>query len=399
MRMDFNITEILKAVHGGDELVEEMSSGLLSPKTRKRVVNTLVSCLIEKHGKHPPKDVKMLMTKAIMAEFPSLDNEDGDGHLAWYTPGICGHDASGLLENRLRNLRKRNLCEKAVTSLKEIPKPNLVSTVDLALSEDMPEDADMTAMINWLKHHNAPAQQVTEMMKQTCRYRANKIRTEKERPLRELLKEYPRLIDTDGMVEQDFRILFPELCDSLYMKWPGFCTKVIQYADRQLKWRPLLNLRGMTDGDDEESNVALQLLGLLFPTGSQRTAGRKGPDKRATVEEALQSFIQIEEIGTNIPTFLEGNKQTQPFILALGERKSPEQLFVVVEGQTVSCSSLLHAVDVCFKLFYLLDVHYPWQCSNTWDFVQKFIYGIGDGKGKGRSASAVTLLCNYLKAK
>lgn len=46
-----NITEILKAVHGGDELVEEMSSGLLSPKTRKRVVNTLVSCLIEKHGK------------------------------------------------------------------------------------------------------------------------------------------------------------------------------------------------------------------------------------------------------------------------------------------------------------------------------------------------------------
>ncbi|XP_071817600.1 uncharacterized protein [Apostichopus japonicus] len=161
-------------------------------------------------------------------------------------------------------------------------------------------------------------------------------------------------------VEQDFRILFPELCDSLYMKWPGFCTKVIQYADRQLKWRPLLNLRGMTDGDDEESNVALQLLGLLFPTGSQRTAGRKGPDKRATVEEALQSFIQIEEIGTNIPTFLEGNKQTQPFILALGERKSPEQLFVVVEGQTVSCSSLLHAVDVCFKLFYLLDVHYPW---------------------------------------
>lgn len=64
----------------------------------------------------------------------------------------------------------------------------------------MPEDADMTAMINWLKHHNAPAQQVTEMMKQTCRYRANKIRTEKERPLRELLKEYPRLIDTDGMV-------------------------------------------------------------------------------------------------------------------------------------------------------------------------------------------------------
>lgn len=51
-------------------------------------------------------------------------------------------------------------------------------------------------------------------------------------------------------VEQDFRILFPELCDSLYMKWPGFCTKVIQYADRQLKWRPLLNLRGMTDGGE-----------------------------------------------------------------------------------------------------------------------------------------------------
>lgn len=38
------------------------------------------------------------------------------------------------------------------------------------------------------------------MMAKTCRYRIGRIKTEKDRPLQELLNEYPRLIDTDGMV-------------------------------------------------------------------------------------------------------------------------------------------------------------------------------------------------------
>lgn len=46
-----NIHETLKSVSGGALLIEEMTTGIIGPKTRKRVVNTLVSDLIMKHGK------------------------------------------------------------------------------------------------------------------------------------------------------------------------------------------------------------------------------------------------------------------------------------------------------------------------------------------------------------
>ena len=108
----------------------------------------------------------------------------------------------------------------------------------------------------------------------------------------------------------------------------------------------------------------------------------------------ISIFLQI---GTNIPELLESVKQPQPFVLLMGERSMPEQTFVVVDRRTVKCQSLVRAVDMTFKLFYLLDLEYPWECHNTWDFIQKFIFGLGEGKGRSTSASSVTLFCNYLR--
>lgn len=295
-------------------------------------------------------------------------------------------------------MRKRDP-EKHVGEAGPSNKRRLTSTVNIDLSTDELEEADIAAMTTWLKYHNSPVDQVKEMMLKTCRYRTGKIRSEKEKPLRELLGEYPRLLDTDGMIEQDFRVLFPEVCDSLYMKWPNLFKKVLQYADKQVNWKRLLDFSGKVDSDDEQSTIALQVLPLLFPTGSKRKEGKKGPNQRATVEEALRSFVQVEKVGTNLPEFLENVVPTQPFVLLLGERNNPEQTFVVIERQTVKCVSLLQAVDVCSKLFYLLDVQYPWECQNTWDFFQQFIFGLGEGKGRGSISSAVSLLCNFLKRK
>lgn len=46
-----DIREILTKAIGGEELIRGMTSGLLSAKSRKKVVATLVSFLIEKYGK------------------------------------------------------------------------------------------------------------------------------------------------------------------------------------------------------------------------------------------------------------------------------------------------------------------------------------------------------------
>ena len=114
---------------------------------------------------------------------------------------------------------------------------------------------------------------------------------------------------------------------------------------------------------------------------------------------AVMSKFHDLQIGTNIPDYLEKKCQKQPFILLLGEVDRPEQAFVVVEKVAISGKSLLHALDICFKLIYILDVDYAWQCGNTWDFIQKFIFGLGDEKRRAQSVPAVSLLTNYLQKK
>ena len=34
--------------------------------------------------------------------------------------------------------------------------------------------------------------------------------------------------------------------------------------------------------------------------------------------------------------------------------------------------------DTCFKIFYIMDIRYPWQCTVAWEFLQKVIYSMED---------------------
>lgn len=82
-----------------------------------------------------------------------------------------------------------------------------------------------------------------------------------------------------------------------------------------------------------------------------------------------------------------------PYMLVLGSRELPQQCFVIVEGKAMEQSNLVKAIDVCicFKLYYVLDIHYPWQCATTWEFIQKFFYGIDDGDKKQTSPAVISL--------
>ena len=82
-------------------------------------------------------------------------------------------------------------------------------------------------------------------------------------------------------------------------------------------------------------------------------------------------FLSFFQIGTNLAQYTSdvatcGNRP-QPFVLVIGERTSPSQgeSYVIVEGQAMKAESLLKAVDVCFKFMYVLDMHYPTQCTTT----------------------------------
>ncbi|PIK42603.1 hypothetical protein BSL78_20529 [Apostichopus japonicus] len=397
----FDIREILTKAIGGEELIRGMTSGLLSAKSRKKVVATLVSFLIEKYGKYPKSHVKLAMAKAVVNQFSALDNDDGDGYEAWFTKADISdskHDANGYLEQRLRNVRRRDpemkLTKKDTKKGdKSSESSSLMSSVPV-IEIDEDSESSTSSRVLWLKNNKEPRKQVQEFMQKTVHVRAAFIR---DHTLPEIIAEYPRLLDTEGMVDQDFRTLFPGICDRLFMKWPQYAKKVILYAEHQVDWQRVLKITD-PEKDEKKLSVALQVLPLLFPAGTKCDGvGKKKKKLKATLAEAMQSFVQCVQIGTNLPEFLAKVSQTQPFILIIGEnRRNPEQQFVIVERMAMPASSLIKAVDLCFKVFYVLDLNYPWESNNVWDFIQKNIYGLGEGKGRLRSTPSVLALKNFV---
>ena len=86
-------------------------------------------------------------------------------------------------------------------------------------------------------------------------------------------------------------------------------------------------------------------------------------------ETKLCNILFISQIGINLPQYLDAQPTGQPFVLALGQEDAPTQCFTVIEGRALKQDTLLKAVDVCFKSFYVLDVAYPSPCFTTWQFI------------------------------
>lgn len=114
-------------------------------------------------------------------------------------------------------------------------------------------------------------------------------------------------------------------------------------------------------------------------------------------------FVYFWQVGTNLPAYLDqrhdGVQAIQPSVLVLGTRQEPSQSFVIVDGLAIEASSLLKAVDICFKAFYVLDVCYPKECHTTWEFFQNFFFKMGEGKGKSVTSSGVRSLRTFIEKK
>ncbi|XP_072181470.1 uncharacterized protein [Diadema setosum] len=107
------------------------------------------------------------------------------------------------------------------------------------------------------------------------------------------------------MVDQDFRILFENSADALFEKSPKMSARVLEYAEKQVQWKKILNVED-PHSDDEKSNLALQVLPLLFPAGVKKQGKRSV--QRATVEESMRAFINVEKLGQTCLCIWKGNK-------------------------------------------------------------------------------------------
>ena len=97
--------------------------------------------------------------------------------------------------------------------------------------------------------------------------------------------------------------------------------------------------------------------------------------------ELLQENISLEQYLKEI----DKKSHSQPFILALGgSPMSPQQVFVVFERKALQQPSLIKALDVCFKLYFVCDLQYQDKCYGAWEFLEAVVYSM---KGNVKSSA------------
>ncbi|XP_077076724.1 uncharacterized protein LOC143729378 [Siphateles boraxobius] len=190
-------------------------------------------------------------------------------------------------------------------------------------------------------------------MENTAVYRAKWIR-DNNWTIDQILEEFPRLM-TKGMIAQDFLVLHGDAASKLFETWlPIYADKILLLARQEGKLT--LPLDGLTP--DGVGDLALkQLPALLPPTTYKAGRGRGAKVVRHTIQECSLAFIDHKPPGINMVEYLHEAKACKPYphILTLGNEQSAFQAFAIIAGQALEQETLLQAIDVCFKAFYVFD--------------------------------------------
>ncbi|XP_059403401.1 uncharacterized protein LOC132136875 isoform X2 [Carassius carassius] len=104
----FDVHTILNNSYEGRLIVESLDKdNFVTIKQRRCMIRILVSYLIEKFGETPSSDTKKGLASALVQAFPCLHDKTACGYETWYAQCRNNRPATGFIEERLRNIRKR----------------------------------------------------------------------------------------------------------------------------------------------------------------------------------------------------------------------------------------------------------------------------------------------------
>ncbi|XP_041730636.2 uncharacterized protein LOC121562426 [Coregonus clupeaformis] len=356
----------------------------LTDATRRQMINILAAEMTETHGTSPPKSVRVMYAQGIVALFPYLEDPYSQhGYDHYYDP----ESGSGYLAWRLKTIQRKTAEERGA-SVSKSPKVGGPGRDRQPFTYDRePSDEDVEAAIAVLRH-SADENTVREKMKMTFIYRQAMVNDEAKSS--DVFSVFPRFLDTPGLIEQDFRLLFGEATANKFLeKWPTtFKAKVIKESHGLVSTTELLDLMRnaesaaeVENGWDSDMSAILLLLHLLPPSAQ----GRKRPGKMSAYQ-AVDQLIRFQKVGTSVQQHLDNITQSsQPYLLAQGSTQSSiHSYFIVVDKHALPCKATgsVGAFDEVFNAHYVFGTSYSSSLSSFFTFVQTTIYNIDMGETK-----------------
>ncbi|KAK7915377.1 hypothetical protein WMY93_011138 [Mugilogobius chulae] len=211
-----------------------------------------------------------------------------------------------------------------------------------------------------------------QKMKSTLEYRQDLVRDSEQTT--DVFKIFPRFLDVKGLVNQDFALLFgEETASRMLERWDTvFKPKIIMEARHLTETPDLSRLMAAAEKNGENENYwdsdmasLLLLLHLLPPTAGRRRV-------KISSSEAEKKLVHFLKSSSSLEEHLRDDKNSQPYIIAVGQTKSQINTFyVAVDKKPIPCQSTssLGAFDELFKAHFVFNTSYdPSWCSSTTSF-------------------------------
>lgn len=351
----------------------------LKTETRRLMVNILTTEMMESYGRLPAKCIRTSYAKGIVALFPCLEDPfSKNGYEHFYDPA----SNSGFLAWRLKTVHRNSDSGPARAKPKLEISPTAARQT-LGTVEQLSGDECMEAVS--MISHLTDTSLIKEKMNATFEYRQKLVHNEKEAS--SVFDAFPRFLDTPGLIEQDFSMMFGESVSRKFIsKWPTFFKpKVIaecQRSSQTIYLKELLASLDSGDDSDWDSDVTslLLLLYLLPPTAG----GPKKVSKISSAQAADHLFKFVKE-GRGLSTFLDTVDLRQPFLLCIGEtKKKITRFYIIMDHKAIPCAAqtTLAAFDSLFKAHYVFSVSYDEALTGFYTFIQTTVYNIDVGRTK-----------------
>ncbi|XP_063076104.1 uncharacterized protein LOC134466140 [Engraulis encrasicolus] len=289
---------------------------------------------------------------------PYYDPRSGQGYLAYRLKTVQRTTSSDFKK------RSKPGQQGGPKSLRE------TSSSEQLLGEECNEAMSM------MKHTTDQAT-VKGKMKATFKHRQELLHDPAQSSL--ILDHFPRFLDTPGLIDQDFTLLFGENVSGKFVsKWPTFYKPRIITVCKGLRPGPHLDdllsaQEASNDGWDGDLAAILLLLHLLPPTAKGKAHGKM------SAADAVAHVINFMKVGTSMTTYLQDVAATQPFLLCVGENKSKiQKYYIVLDQKALPCMAhtAVAAFDELFKSHFVFAVAYDDALFNFYTFLQTTVYGI-----------------------
>ncbi|KAJ8355211.1 hypothetical protein AAFF_G00085980, partial [Aldrovandia affinis] len=183
--------------------------------------------MVESEGRIPQRLTKEKYALGIVTLFPSLRDPHGKkGYEHFYD----GQKGSGFLSWRLKSVQRGTRLSAKFEDSRTEENGGPMLRRETCHRDDQPDEQKCQEIISLMNHTN-DREVIMKKMRDTLEYRQHLIHDPDRSST--VLSVFPRLLDTKGLILQDFRLLFgSETSSKLLEKWQNsFKAKVIKQAD------------------------------------------------------------------------------------------------------------------------------------------------------------------------